>query len=46
MQKLACSDEQVCSRLRTDLALMCACGIREVKVEGSQAHFVLPEVLA
>jgi Transposase domain (DUF772) len=44
--ELACSDEQICSRLRTDLAVMYACGIREVQVDGSQAHFVLPEVLA
>jgi len=45
-QELACSDEQICSRLRTDLAVMYACGIREVQVDGSQAHVVLPEVLA
>src|SRR5918992_5993470 len=44
--ELACSDEQICSRLRTDLAVMSACGIREVQVDGSQEHFVLPEVLA
>jgi Transposase domain (DUF772) len=44
--ELACSDEQICSRLRTDLAVMYACGIAEVQVDGSQAHFVLPEVLA
>ena len=45
-QELGCSDEQVCSRLRTDLAVMYACGISEVQVDGSQVHFVLPEVLA
>jgi Transposase domain (DUF772) len=45
-QELGCSDELICSRLRTDLAVMYACGIREVQVDGSQAHFVLPEVLA
>ena len=45
-QELACSDEQICNRLRTDLAVMYACGIREVQVDGSQEHFVLPEVLA
>jgi hypothetical protein len=44
--ELACSDEQICHRLRTDLAVMYACGIREVQANGSQAHFVLPEVLA
>src|SRR6266545_1190639 len=41
-----CSDEQICSRLRTDLAVMYACGIRDIQVDGRQAHFVLPEVLA
>jgi transposase len=44
--ELACSDEQICSRLRTDLAVMYACGITQVQVDGSQEHFVLPEVLA
>jgi hypothetical protein len=44
--EVACSDEQICNRLRTDLAVMYACGIREVQVDGSQEHFVLPEVLA
>jgi transposase len=44
--ELACSDAQICSRLRTDLAVMYACGIMEVQVDGSQEHFVLPEVLA
>ena len=29
-----------------DVAVMYACGIREVQVDGSQEHFVLPEVLA
>src|SRR5215475_12038481 len=45
-QELACSDEQICSRLRTDLAVMSACGITEVQVDSSREHFVLPEVLA
>src|SRR5262245_59191188 len=44
--ELACSDEQICSRMRTDLAVMYAGGIREVQVDGSPVHFVLPEVLA
>jgi Transposase domain (DUF772) len=44
--ELACSDEQICRRWRTDLAVMSACGIRAVQVDGSQAHVVLPEVLA
>jgi hypothetical protein len=43
---LACSDEQICRRLQTDLAVMSACGIMEVQVDGSQEHVVLPEVLA
>jgi Transposase domain (DUF772) len=43
---LAGSDEQICSRLRTALAVMSACGITEVQVAGSQEHFVLPAVLA
>jgi hypothetical protein len=43
--KLAYADEQSCSRVRTDLAVMCACGIIEVQVDGSQEHFVLPELL-
>jgi hypothetical protein len=45
-QEWLCSDEQMCSRLRTDVAVMDACGIGEVQVDGSQEHFVLPEVLA
>jgi hypothetical protein len=44
--ELSCSDEQICSRLRTDLAVMDACGISAVQVDGSQVHVVLPEVLA
>lgn len=44
--ELSCSDEQICSRLRTDLAVMYACGITDVQVDRSQEHFVLPEVLA
>ncbi len=43
--ELHCSDEQICSQLRTDLAVMYACGITEVQVERSQGHFVLPELL-
>jgi hypothetical protein len=44
--ELHCSDEQICSQLRTDLAVMYACGIRGVQVDRSQGHFVLPEVWA
>jgi transposase-like protein DUF772 len=43
--ELHCSDEQICSQLRTDLAVMYACGIAEVQVNRAQAHFVLPELL-
>jgi transposase len=45
-QELTCSDEQICSRLRTDVAVMYACGITEVQVDRAREHFVLPEVLA
>ena len=45
-QELSCADEQICSRLRTDLAVMYACGIGEIQVDRAQEHFVLPEVLA
>lgn len=44
--ELACSDEQICSRLRTDFAVMYACGIEVVQAHRSQPHFVLPEVVA
>jgi transposase len=44
--ELACSDEQICSRLRTGLAVMYACGITEVQVDRVQEHVVLPKVLA
>jgi hypothetical protein len=44
--ELACSDGQICSRLRTDVAVLYACGISAVQGDGSQEHVVLPEVLA
>ncbi len=44
--ELHCSDEQICSQLRTDLAVMYACGVTEVQADRAQGHFVLPEVLA
>lgn len=44
--ELDCSDEQICSRFRTDFAVMYACGITRVQAPSSQPHFVLPEVLA
>jgi len=43
--ELHCSDEQICNQLRTDLAVMYACGIAQVHVNRDQAHFVLPELL-
>ncbi len=44
--ELGASDEDICQRLRTDVALMYACGLREVHADRAQAHFVLPETLA
>jgi hypothetical protein len=44
--ELHCSDEQICSQLRTDLAVMYACGITEVQADRTQGYFVLPEVVA
>jgi hypothetical protein len=44
--ELGASDEQICHRLRTDFAVMYACGITEVQVDRSQAHFVFPQTLA
>ena len=43
--ELHCSDEQICSQLRTDLAVMYACGIAQVQVNRAQEHIVLPELL-
>ena len=44
--ELACSDEAICHRLRTDFAVMYAGGIDEVRARRSQAHFVNPETLS
>lgn len=44
--ELARSAEHICSRRWTDLAVRYVCGIRGVQADGSQAHCVLPEVLA
>jgi len=44
--ELSCSDEQICSRLRTDFAVMYACGLETVQADRRQSHFVLPEILA
>jgi Transposase domain (DUF772) len=43
--ELGASDEDICQRLRTDFAVMYACGLREYQVNPSQAYFVLPETL-
>jgi len=45
-QALTCSDEQLCRRVRTDVAVLSAGGSGEVQVDGSQAHVVRPEGLA
>jgi hypothetical protein len=39
------SDDDVCHRLRTDVAVMYACGLREVQADHAPAHCVLPETL-
>ena len=44
--ELGASDEDICQRLRTDVAVMYACGLPEVQADHTQAHFVLPETLA
>jgi len=44
--EVGASDEQICHRLRTDFAVMYACGITEVQVDRAPAHFVLPQTLA
>ena len=43
--EVGASDEEICHRLRTDFAVMYACGLREFQAPRSQAHFVLPETL-
>jgi Transposase domain (DUF772) len=44
--EVGASDEAICERLRTDVAVMYACGIEDVQLDSPQAHFVLPETLA
>ena len=44
--ELRCCDEAICDRLRTDFAVMYACGIEEVHSDRGQAHFVCPETLS
>ena len=43
--ELGGSDADICHRLRTDFAVMYACGLREYQAPRSQVHFVLPETL-
>lgn len=43
--ELTCSDEAICQRLRTDFAVMYACGLTTLQADRQQAHFVLPETL-
>jgi hypothetical protein len=43
--ELGASDEDICHRVRTDFAVMYACGLREYQGNPAQAHFVLPETL-
>jgi transposase, IS5 family len=44
--EVGASDEAIGHRLRTDFAVMYACGIEAVEWDSAQEHFVLPETLA
>ncbi len=44
--EVGASDEAICERLRTDVAVMYACGLEEVQLASPQDSFVLPETLA
>jgi hypothetical protein len=44
--EVGASDAAICERLRTDVAVMYACGLDEVHLDSPQEHFVLPETLA
>lgn len=44
--EVGASDEAICERLRTDVAVMYACGLDTVQLDSPQNHFVLPETLA
>ena len=44
--EVGASDEAIWHRLRTDFAVMYACGIEAVQWDSAQEHFVLPETLA
>jgi hypothetical protein len=43
--ELGTSDEEICYRVRTDFAVMYACGLRDYQINPAQAHFGLPETL-
>jgi len=44
--EVGASDEAICERLRTDVAVMYACGLTAVHLDSPQEHFVWPETLA
>jgi hypothetical protein len=44
--EVGASDEAICHRLRTDFAVIYACGIEAVQWDSAQEHFVLSETLA
>lgn len=44
--EVGASDEAICERLRTDVAVMYVCGLETVQLDNPQAHFVLPATLA
>jgi len=44
--EVGAADEAICERLRTDVAVMYACGLEDVQLDSPQAHFVWPETLA
>jgi hypothetical protein len=44
--EVGASDEAICERLRTDVAVMYACGLEDVQLDSPQAHFVWPATLA
>jgi hypothetical protein len=44
--EVGASDEAICERLRTDLAVMYACGLEDVQLDSPQAHVVVPETRA
>jgi hypothetical protein len=44
--ELGASDEDICHRLRTDFAVMYACGLQAYQAPRSQVHLVLPETLS